>query len=312
MTSASTKLLFLLACACCLLFAQSQPAAEAKADPAVLRLQKVLTMAPDEVVATVDGNKIRAADIQVILRSMAPAAQEAAMRDPKSFFEQYGLMRRLSALAEKAGLDKQTPVRERLAYNRMLTLAEAQLQAKESEIDVSPEEVRQFYEKNQDMFATVRVKVIYIPFSPNAGSQPPGQGKKILSEAEAKAKAEKLYQELKAGADFVKLVREHSEDQTSASKDGDFGTLRRSDRLPEEVKAAVFALKAGQISAPVRQPNGYYIFRAEESGVEPLERVQQQLITDLRNAHFNEWVQSTQKSVEIKIENEALAVGAAK
>jgi len=312
MISASSKFFLLLACTYGLVFAQSQPAAEPKADQAVLRLQKVLTMAPDEVVATVDGNKIRAADIQVILRSMAPAAQEAAMRDPKSFFEQYGLMRRLSVLAEKAGLDKQTPVRERLAYNRMLTLAEAQLQAKESEIVVSPEEVQQFYEKNQDMFSTVRVKVIYIPFSPNAGSQPAGQGKKILSEAEAKAKAEKLYQELKAGADFVKLVREHSEDQTSAAKDGDFGTLRRSDRLPEEVKAAVFSLKAGQISAPVRQPNGYYIFRAEENGVEPLERVRQQLTTDLRNAHFNEWVQSTQKSVEIKIENEALAVGAAK
>ena len=101
------------------------------------------------------------------------------------------------------------------------------------------------------------------------------------------------------------LVKAHSEDATSASKDGDFGSFRRSDRLPDEVKSVVFDLKPGEVSKPVRQPNGFYLFRAEETGVEPLEKVRDRVAENLRTSRFNEWVQATQRSVEVKIENQA-------
>jgi parvulin-like peptidyl-prolyl isomerase len=264
-----------------------------------------MSVPPDTVVATVDGQKIMASQLQVILRVLAPAQQEAAMRTPQAFLEQFGLMRRLSELAEKAGRDQKTPFKEQLAYNRMLALAQAELGARESEVKVAPEDVKSFYGANPDLFTSVKLKVIYVAFSATASAPPAGAGKKVLNEAEAKAKVEKLSADLKAGADFVKLVKEHSEDATSVSKDGDFGTFRRSDRLPEDIKAVIFALKPGQVSQPVRQPNGFYLFRVEEAGVEPLDKVRDRIINDLRTARFNEWIQSMQKSVQVKIEHEA-------
>jgi peptidyl-prolyl cis-trans isomerase C len=277
----------------------STPGQSAPKPPALMSLP------PDTVVATVDGQKVTASQLQVILRALAPAQQEAATRSPQSFLEQFGLMRRLSEMAEKEGLDQKSPTKEQLAYNRMLALAQTKLVARETEVKVTPEDVKTFYGANPDVFTTTRVKVIYIPFSPNAAAPQEAAGKKVLTEKEAQAKADKLYADLKAGADFVKLVKAHSEDTTSASKDGDFGTFRRSDRLPVEIKSAVFALKQGEVSQPVRQPNGFYLFRAEETGVEPLEKVRDQIVTDLRNTRFNEWVQGTQKTVQVKIENEA-------
>jgi len=114
-----------------------------------------------------------------------------------------------------------------------------------------------------------------------------------------------VYADLQAGADFVKLVKENSGDAASAAKDGDFGTFRRSDKLPEEIKQVIFALKPGENSRPVRQANGFYIFRVEEATVVPLDTVRNQIIEELTNKRMNEWIQATQKSVEIKIENEA-------
>ncbi|HSW50182.1 MAG TPA: peptidylprolyl isomerase, partial [Bryobacteraceae bacterium] len=133
----------------------------------------------------------------------------------------------------------------------------------------------------------------------------------VLSESEAKATAEKVYANLRGGADFVKMVKEYSGDASSASKDGDFGLLRRSDRVPEDVKSVVFALKAGEISRPVRQPNGFYIFRAEEISTEPLEKAQNSIMEQLRQTRMNSLVQDTQKSIDIKLENEALFAPAA-
>ena len=271
----------------------------------VPRVAALMTLPPETVVATVNGQKLIAAQLQVILRALAPAQQEEALKVPEAFLGQFGLMQRLSEQAEKEGLDKATPTREQLAYNRMLALAQARMGAYEAGIKVTPEEVKGFYDSNQDQFTTVRVKVIYVPFSPNAETSKAADGKTLLGEKDAKAKADKLFADLKGGADFVKLVKEHSEDSTSASKDGDFGTLRRSDRLPEEVKAAVFALKQGQFSQPVRLPNGFYIFRAEEAGVEPLEKVRTDVSNQLMQTRFREWVDGIQKNVQVEIVNEA-------
>jgi parvulin-like peptidyl-prolyl isomerase len=134
-------------------------------------------------------------------------------------------------------------------------------------------------------------------------NQDPG-AKKVLSESEAKAKAEKIYADLKAGADFVKLVKENSGDSTSAAKDGDFMPIRKSDQVPEEIKAAVFALKPGEFCPPIRQPNGFYVFRLQSLENQPFDKVREQLANELRSTRMSEWVQSTQKSTPVKIELE--------
>ena len=66
----------------------------------------------------------------------------------------------------------------------------------------------------------------------------------------------------------------------------------------------VFALKQGDVSDPVRQPNGFYIFRAESFVEKPLADVQQQISSELKNIHLKQWMDETTKSLNIKFENE--------
>jgi peptidyl-prolyl cis-trans isomerase C len=265
-----------------------------------------MVLPPETVVATVDGQKVTAAELQTVLRVLQPVQQQVALKDPRGFLEQFGLMRRLSDLAEKAGLHQKSPIKEQLAYSRMLMMAQAQLQERQNQIGVKPEELQKFYDGNKDLFTQVRLKVIYIPFSANPPAQPAAPENKVLSDAEAKAKAEKVYAQLQAGADFIKLVKENSGDASSASKDGDFGTFRRSDQIPEDIKAAAFALKPGQVTKPLKQPNGYYIFRVEESAVPPFDQVREQVSSNLIRSQMDEWVNAQRKSLDIKIENQAV------
>ena len=86
---------------------------------------------------------------------------------------------------------------------------------------VEPGDIVKYYDSNKQKYTQVRVKAIYIAFNDDAAGSSASKGKKPLNEAEAKAKADKLLAAIKGGADFVKLVKENSDDETSREKDGD-------------------------------------------------------------------------------------------
>jgi peptidyl-prolyl cis-trans isomerase C len=97
-------------------------------------------------------------------------------------------------------------------------------------------------------------------------------------------------------------VAEHSEDPISKEKQCDFGPIKRGDRLPDAIKQAVFSLKLGQISDPVRQPNGYYIFRLQELTPQAFDEVKEAISSELKNLRLREWLDANAKSVELKVE----------
>ena len=107
------------------------------------------------------------------------------------------------------------------------------------------------------------------------------------------------------GADFVSLIKENSDDETSRVKDGDFDTLRQSDNIPDAFRAAVFALKPGEISEPLKQPNGYYVLRAEEISCRPLADVRDEIYNELKNAKARDWLDRMNLSTTVKVLNQA-------
>ncbi len=255
------------------------------------------------VIATVDGKKVTYGDVEKYVRGLPPQMQQSAMQNRKQFIQQYGLMLRLNAMAEKSKLDQKSPYKESLEAARMQILTQAQISELYDNFPVKIEDEQKYYDENKNRFEQVTLKVIYIPFSPKS-VKTPADGKKHLTEDEAKARAEQLVKEIKGGADFVKLVNENSEDATSKAKGGDFGTFSRSDNVPDSIRSVVFSLKAGEVSAPVRQPNGFYIFRAESITQKPFSEVTGQIVTDLKNGHLREWLESTTKSLDIKYDDE--------
>ena len=77
------------------------------------------------------------------------------------------------------------------------------------------------------------------------------------SEADAKAKIERLRDHLLAGAKFEDVARANSED-ASAAKGGDLGWLSPGDTVPQ-FEQAMDKLKIGEISEPVRTPFGWHL-----------------------------------------------------
>lgn len=76
-------------------------------------------------------------------------------------------------------------------------------------------------------------------------------------------KAQEVYAELQAGADFAELAQSESDDLGSASQGGDLGYLTR-DSLVDEFASALFELESeGQITEPVQTEFGYHIIRLD-------------------------------------------------
>lgn len=246
-------------------------------------------LSEETVIATFeDGATMTMGEFKRIYAVLPPENQKQAMQNRAAFLQQWALMRKLAKMAQEEKLDQLSPSKEALEYYRLAILSQAKMDQAAMQTVVLPSQVSNFYEDNKDRYKQVRVKAIYIAF-----------GGRQVSQAEAKAKAVKLAAQARSGADFVKLVRENSDDATSRAKDGEFLTLRLTDNVPEAVRDAIFKLSRGEVSDPVAQSNGYYIFRAEEISYRPYEDVRDEIFTELKQKNYADWVQKTQREAKV-------------
>jgi peptidyl-prolyl cis-trans isomerase C len=153
--------------------------------------------------------------------------------------------------------------------DQKLTLAQVRDQARSSmlvqklldqevsgSVDVKPADISAFYEKNPDRFkqpeaAKASHVLIAVP-----------QGADAAAKQSARAKAEDVLKQARAGADFAGLAKKYSND-TSAPRGGDLGFFPRGQMVPEFDKAA-FALQPGQVSDIVETQFGFHIIKLAE------------------------------------------------
>lgn len=99
----------------------------------------------------------------------------------------------------------------------------------------------------------------------------------------AEAKATRIAAEAKApGADFAALAKANSDDTGSKSTGGDLGWVER-DAMVKPFEDALFAMKVGEISAPVKTEFGYHVLqlREQKGGQErPFEDVRDELAAE--------------------------------
>jgi len=84
----------------------------------------------------------------------------------------------------------------------------------------------------------------------------------VTSEADAKARIDRLRDRIAGGAKFEDLARVNSED-TSSAKGGDLGWLSPGDTVPD-FERAMDKLKLDEVSPPVRTPFGWHIIQVLE------------------------------------------------
>ena len=220
--------------------------------------------------------------------------------DPASVLQQIFLIKHLAAEAEKHGLDKESPVKEQLELQRANFLANMEMNKYRSMIPVIPDDQKKYYQEHVADYQQAKVRVIYIPFS--SGQAKPDT--KVLKEAEAKAKIEDLRKQLLAGVDFATLAKVNSEEKESAAKGGEWGVVKRTSNQPADVKNAIFSLKAGGISEPVRQANGFYLFKVDEFTTQAYEELESQIGDKLRQDRFDAWLKELQNRFTVKVENQ--------
>ncbi len=259
---------------------------------------------PDTVVARINGKPITAGELMMFLQHNPPEAQKNFLQNGQAFIERLALVRKLAEMAVNDKLDQQEDVKQALELFRLNTLANAEVSNAQDNIPIASEDQKKFYEAHHDRYTQAKVKILYVSFRSDAPATADPKAKKYLTEEQAKAKTEKLLADIRGGADFVKLVKENSDDADSVARNGDFETpIRRTDKWPDDIKNVIFALKPGQVSEPLRTTSGYYLFRLEELGLQPYDQVSSEIFMEIRQERFNAWLEKTRKSIDVKIEN---------
>ena len=258
-------------------------------------------VAPDTVVATINGKPYTAADVDQIVKNFPKTQQQNFQRSPKQFLEEWAQMQSILAEAEKEKLGQQSPYKDQLEdlertnqlYRKQI-LYNAELTERANRIPVTTEAMQARYNANKDKYREAKVKMIYIPYT-------------AANEAETRAKAASVVKQAREGADFVKLVKEHSEDPGSAAKGGDLGVPVRNttEKIPADMRTAILAAKPGDVTEPLKGNNAFYVFRVESIETVPFEQVKNEIYKEIQNAGLIEWIKEMRSKTTVNIENNA-------
>lgn len=129
-------------------------------------------------------------------------------------------------------------------------------------VEVSEEEVKQYYEENKDQFGEAqRVKASHI----------------LVNSLE---KANELYDNIKNGADFAEVAREHSTCPSSRNG-GDLGYFGRG-QMVKEFEEKSFAMNIGEVSEPVQTQFGYHLIHlTDKESKKEFEEMKEELMQNL-------------------------------
>ena len=161
-------------------------------------------------------------------------------------------------------------------------------------VELSDAEIARYYRQNRQRFeVSERIRASHILFTT--------EGKSDDEKTALQEKAQSILAEIKQGADFAELAKEHSEDPGTAPKGGDLGWITRGQMVPNFEQAS-FALDAGEISDVITTDYGFHIINVHErqnSHVQALDEV----LDEIRQ----EITQDRSYSARMKIVDDSIA-----
>ncbi|HEY7496753.1 MAG TPA: peptidylprolyl isomerase [Candidatus Tectomicrobia bacterium] len=263
--------------AICLLAVQSgraqQPPAAKPADAA------------QEVLAVVNGTKLTRLDFEQLLQQYRPEVQEWATNNKGQIMRDLVTLELLAQEGTKLHLDQDPEVQAQIRIRTKDALARSVVQKYVTEqANITEDAMRKHYEATRDEYTV--------------GEQVTARHILVRSESEAQA----VLKELKQGKDFADLARARSLD-SSASQGGDLGTFGRGDMVAE-FETTAFALKVGEISAPVQTQYGYHIIKVTErtpARLKPLDEVKEELRQALISRYVDTLLENLRRAAKVQI-----------
>lgn len=172
---------------------------------------------------------------------------------------------------------------------------------------ITDAQAQQYYQAHlKDYSVPDQAKVRHILISVPRGAD-------AKADAAAKAKADDVLKQLRAGGDFAALAKKYSDDPGSKEQGGELGFLQHGVTVPEFDKTA-FAQSPGQISEPVKTQFGYHIIQTEEkqtAHTKPFDEVKGTIIATMTRDKESQAAQAYAQSLATEAGKDGLAKTAA-
>jgi peptidyl-prolyl cis-trans isomerase C len=249
------------------------------------------------VVARYAGKELTGAAVMEEMERL-PGPSRSYLSSPerkRQFVENMVLNELLFNEAQKAGFDKDPEIQKQVDDMRKRLVVQRLMREYQKPPTISDEEAKKYYDDNPNLFSTTQIKASHI----------------LVKDEDA---AKKLRAELAADpSKFAEKAKELSIDKTSGAKGGDLGKFGQGRMVPEFERAA-FALKAGELSQPIKSQYGWHIIMVterDEGERKPFDQVKEQIKTTLRNKQLQDNIQAKfdalKKGADVQIDEAALA-----
>lgn len=210
----------------------------------------------EKVVLRIGQDQVTDADFIFVVEGLAPdLKQTIAAQGRRPVGEQYALMLLLSQRAVERQVESSPDFNRRMKLQRIQWLAEAEATYMEGQVQVSPEEINQFYLGNSQQFEEVQVRDLVVRKKPAGGPQDaPG-----LSSEQARSLAASLRQAVAGGKDMKQAAQENA-----GSGNVFVGTDPRAFRrgqLPAQMEQAVISILNGELTQPVETEDAVVVFQ---------------------------------------------------
>ncbi len=242
-----------------------------------------------EVLAVINGQPLTQLHYNQFIEQYPPRVRSMAQQDKGRFMRELVLQELLAQEGKRQQLDQSPEVQIRLRTQINHIIARAVVQKSvEEKSGITDEKLKAHYEANKSNY--------------QEGENVTASHILVKTEPEAKA----LLEELKGGKDFAELAKEKSTGP-SASKGGSLGSFGRGSMVPAFDKAA-FALKAGEVSPPVKTRFGWHVIKVSEhteSKQQDFEQAKEEIRKSLVSAYIQSMIQGLQDKAAIEIKNPA-------
>ena len=150
------------------------------------------------------------------------------------------------------------------------------------QVSVSEDEAHAIYQEQPERFVTAELRK-----ARHILVRGPEQGADDAAGwDQAMAKANEYHSQLDAGTAFEKIAKQHSEDTLSADKGGDIGFIASGDLASDALEKALFSLSTGAYSKPIRTEQGIQIIQlveVQESQRQPFDEVHENIVNERRS-----------------------------
>jgi peptidyl-prolyl cis-trans isomerase C len=313
--------------------APTHPAAQSPAKPAAPPAAGNQSVGPQTAVITIPGvcdNKpaapgaacktvVTRAEFDDLVQTMAPNIQPA---QKKQLATQYAMALVMAHKAHEKHLDQGPKYEERLRLAKLGVLNKALAETlQEQASNISDKELQDYYKTNAPAYEETDLQRIFVPklkaqenkdADPSKASPPTeeeAKKKEQESEEATKKLADSLRARAAAGEDFDKLQDEAYAGTGMKNKPPTkLGKVRRNGLPPDQL--SVLDAKTGEVSQPIANPSGYFIYKVGERGTLPFDQVKQEISTTLSQQKLRDEMQAIQQSATPELNEKYFAEGA--